>query len=172
MKTRRTELGNRYALSALKEKRATLAGEILALNKTLAWKKEQLSAVDATLAIFNPNYRSDEVRPIRFYKTVHLFKQGELARAVLDALREAGKPVGIPAVKVIVMRTLGMDESKERAMHQRVRASLEYLDRRGRVLKTGSRATALWELAEGVEPETAFPIGANIPRGTGRKPKP
>jgi hypothetical protein len=44
--------GNKYALAALKYKRASLAGEIVSLEKTLAWKRSQLEKLDATLDLF------------------------------------------------------------------------------------------------------------------------
>jgi hypothetical protein len=37
------ENGNQYALAALKDKRATLAGEIVDLKKQLAWRVSQLA---------------------------------------------------------------------------------------------------------------------------------
>src|SRR2546423_11692008 len=81
--------GNQYALAALRHKRATLAGEIVSLEKSLAWKQRQLEHVDATLAIFG-DIEPDRVKPVKPYKRVTLFKQGELARLVRDALRRAG----------------------------------------------------------------------------------
>ncbi len=50
------ELGNRYALHALRDKRATLAGEIADLKKQLAWRVSQLDHVDACLNIFEPGF--------------------------------------------------------------------------------------------------------------------
>ena len=38
-----TEAGNRYALHALKDKRATLSGEIGDLKRRLAWRVQQLA---------------------------------------------------------------------------------------------------------------------------------
>ena len=46
------EKGNQYALAALKHKRAMLAGEVVSLEKQIAWKRSQLEHVDATLATF------------------------------------------------------------------------------------------------------------------------
>ena len=45
------ENGNRYALSALKDRRATLSGQIYDLKKRLAVAQTQLDHIDACLTI-------------------------------------------------------------------------------------------------------------------------
>jgi hypothetical protein len=77
-------LGNKYAVAALTHKRATLAGEIAKLQASIDHKRRQLEHVDATLTIFGAT-DPDKVRPIKPYKRIPLFKQGELARLVRDA---------------------------------------------------------------------------------------
>jgi hypothetical protein len=67
-------LGNRYALTALREKRATLAGEIAQLKKQIAWKTTQIKSVDETLGLFDPNYSPGSIRAKKPYQRVHLFK--------------------------------------------------------------------------------------------------
>jgi len=46
-------LGNKYALAALREKRATLAGELELLKRQVTWKQTQLASVDDTLTLFD-----------------------------------------------------------------------------------------------------------------------
>jgi hypothetical protein len=45
--------GDRYALSALKDKRATLASEIIHLERQLRHRREMLVHVDATLRLLD-----------------------------------------------------------------------------------------------------------------------
>jgi hypothetical protein len=87
------DLGNKYALAALKNKRATLAGEIAELKKQLAWRVSQLDHVDACLTIFEPGFDVNALGIKRPRKRVKLFRQGELGRLIIDALRRAGKPL-------------------------------------------------------------------------------
>jgi hypothetical protein len=42
------ELSNKYALAALKDRRATMAGEIVQLKRKLKWAQGQLEHLDAT----------------------------------------------------------------------------------------------------------------------------
>jgi hypothetical protein len=46
--------GDRYALSALKNKRATLAGEVVQLERQLRHRRESLVHVDACLRLLDP----------------------------------------------------------------------------------------------------------------------
>ena len=135
-----------YALKALRQKRATLAGEIVQLEKTIAWKRSQLEHVDATLEVFGlPDPRG--IKPVKPYRRIALFKQGELSRLVRDALRESGKAVRTRAVIEAVGKKLGADHAGMHALTHRVTASLEYLSRhKGAVEKIGKRSKITWRL--------------------------
>src|SRR6476660_2987015 len=88
------EKGNRYALSALKNKRATLAAEIVQLERQVRSRKASLQHVDACLRLLDPTLTVEEIPNKRIVKHVNLFRQGELSRLVSDTLREAdGKPL-------------------------------------------------------------------------------
>lgn len=141
-----TELGNRYALTALKHKRAKLAGEIAALEKQAAWKRQQLEAVDATLVVFG-QADTDSIKPVRAYKRIALFKQGELSQHVRDALRRGGKPMPLGAIVESVNKALGNDAAAIHAMRHRVRASLQYLwKEKQAVTKIGKGKAVKWAL--------------------------
>src|SRR2546430_541499 len=92
------EKSNRYALAALKDRRATLAGEIYDLKRQLAWRQNQLDHVDACLTIFEPGFSIESIGVKRPRKRVKLYGQGELSRSILDALRRAGEVMGIDAI--------------------------------------------------------------------------
>lgn len=142
------ELGNKYALAALKDKRAALAGEITQLKKQIAWRQEQLAHVDATLLLFDPKADPDRIPAKRAYKHVKLFKQGELGRTILDALRQAGGPTSTADLATAVTAAIGQPQSMRAAMVHRARANLAYLERRGTVVKTGAKGAVRWALAE------------------------
>jgi hypothetical protein len=141
-----TDNGNKYALAALKHKRASLAGEIASLERSAAWKRSQLQKLDATLELFGGD--PDKVKPVKPYKRIALFKQGELAQLVRDALRKAGKPVTLSQVVTDVVAALEHGPEAIPAMRHRVRASLQYLQReKGTVAKHGNGTRVLWALA-------------------------
>lgn len=140
--------GNRYALHALKDKRATLAGEIAQLKNRLAWAESQLKHVDATIQIFEPGADPDSIPKKRTGKRVKLFRQGELGRAILDALRTADGPMRTYDVVSALLLSMGHKETARPALAPRVRSNLQYLQRKaGTVAKIGGGGAARWTLA-------------------------
>jgi hypothetical protein len=139
------EKGNRYAIHALKDRRATMAGEIVQFKQGIADREEQLSHLDATLRILDPSYRADTIPPKRL-RRVKLFGNGELNRLIADALRRAEKPLASSDVADAIVETKGYGRESIHALTRRVRANLSYLLRNKRVVKTGDRLTARWTL--------------------------
>jgi hypothetical protein len=96
------EKGNRYALAALRDKRATLASEIVQLERQLRHRRDMLVHVDATLKFLDPAIDTDAIRSKR-PKRVMLFRAGELTRAVTDAMREYDRPVALVEIVTAIM---------------------------------------------------------------------
>jgi hypothetical protein len=140
------ENGNRYALHALKDKRATLAGEIADLKKQLQWRQTQLDHVDACLTIFEPTGDPSTIPAKMVRKRVKLFRQGELGRLIVDALRRAGKPIGTHAIATALLDAGGYGESARPSLTPRVRGNLAYLEKAGKVAKAGKGALVVWSL--------------------------
>jgi hypothetical protein len=91
------DLSNKYALAALKERRAAIAGEISSLESRLRYLRQLVEHVDGTLRMFS-DIDPCTIPPKKPYKRVNLFKEGELNRLVLGALRKAGKPLSTEEV--------------------------------------------------------------------------
>jgi hypothetical protein len=140
------ENGNRYAIHALKDKRATLAGEIADLKKQLAWRVSQLDHVDACLTIFEPSGDPAAIPAKMVRKRVKLFRQGELGRLIVDALRRAGKPVGTHGITSALLEAGGYGESARPSLTPRVRGNMAYLEKAGKVAKQGKAGAATWAL--------------------------
>jgi hypothetical protein len=142
------EKGNRYAISALTNKRATLAGEIVQLERQIRSRKASLQHVDACLRLLDPTLTVEEIPNKRIVEHVTLFRQGELSRLVMDTLREAdGEPQRTLEIVAAIMRKNGIDSDARNVLRVRVRSNLGYLERRGKVAKMGDRAQAKWALA-------------------------
>jgi len=139
---------NRYAEAAIRIRRATLAGEVHALTKQIAQKRVQIAHLDATLRIFDPNYRKGP-SSVKQYKRTPLFAHGELGRAILDVLREAdGEPLAAHVIADRVRAKLGMPDITKMAITSRVRGNLTYLKgQKGFVTKSGQGKNARWALA-------------------------
>jgi len=140
--------GNRYAIAALKDRRATLAGEIARFKQGIRDREEQLTHLDATLRVLDPEYRADTIAPKRI-RRIKLFGNGELNRLILDSLRRAdGKALTTPQIADAIIAAKGYGQEAKHALIRRVRANLSYLMRHWHsVLKSGSRLTARWRLA-------------------------
>jgi hypothetical protein len=142
--------GNKYAIAALKDRRATMAGEIIRFKQGIRDREEQLSHLDATLRILDPEYRADTIPPKRI-RRVKLFGGGELNRLIVDALRRAeGKSLSNGEIADAIITAKGYGHEAKHALIRRVRANLSYLRRaRGAVEKIGDRMTARWRLSDG-----------------------
>lgn len=128
------EKGNRYALSALKDKRAALAGEIAQLKAQVQRRQQALGHLDATISLMDPDCDVDAIPLKKPYKHVKLFRQGELGRLILDALRKAeNHTLTSTDVVTAVMNAIDAPESAWTTMAPRVKSSLTYMWRKGSV---------------------------------------
>lgn len=133
--------GNRYALSVLKNRRATLAAEIVQLEQQIRHRKELLVHVDATLQLLDPSSSIDANPAKRLRKRIKLFRQGELGRMILDALRRAERPLTTAEIATAILEAGGHGESARPTVTPRVPGNLSYLMRRGAVYKIGNGRT-------------------------------
>lgn len=134
---------NQYALAALKERRATIAGEIVSLERQLRYLRDLMANVDGTLSLFTEDDPT-KIPHKRPFKRTKLFKGGELNRLILTALRKAGKPLSTGDVVDDVVRQLGHGPEAAKGLTNTIRSNLNYLVRdRGWVVKTGDRYGAV-----------------------------
>lgn len=138
-----------YALSALRHKRARLAGEIEAADRVIAKQREALAALDATLRLFHPDADPSHITSIRPIGRLSLFRHGEQRRLCREALRDAGAPIPTRLVTEYLMRAKGVDVADKplrRAMLEHTRLALMRLEARGSVRKIIVEPEVWWEL--------------------------
>lgn len=138
--------GNKYALAALRERRAALAGEITTTERHLRHLRETIVHVDATLRLFDPNGDPLKIVGKRPYKRVKLFGAGKLNWLVLEAMRKGDRPMTTAEIIAAIVADLGYGDDAAKGMRNRVRGNLTYLAKAGRIAKTGDRATTNWAL--------------------------
>ena len=139
---------NTFAIPALKEKRAAIAGRIISLKKQIAKHLKELASLDATIVLFEPSYRIGSIKPIRKQQRSKLFKLGELGRLIKDALRRAGgKPLSTHEVVAAVAVAIGQAKASETVLRATVRSNLAYMARRGSVVKIGKSLGCKWMLS-------------------------
>ena len=139
---------NTFAIPALKEKRASIAGRVISLKKQIARHHKELANLDATISLFDPTYKIGSIKPIRKQRRSKLFKLGELGRLCIDALRRAnGAPQSTREIVAAVSASIGQGKASEAVLRASVRSNLDYLARRGKVTKLGKGVGCKWGLA-------------------------
>jgi hypothetical protein len=133
------------ALLALNEKRAALMSEIAELKDQVAWRQKAIKHVDATLHLLDPvAYPKSLGRPRRRRS---LPRKARLGRLVMETLRTAAQPLPTNEIVSAVLVAEGHAESVRSSLAPRVRGNLIYLQRAGKVARSGSYRTTQWALA-------------------------
>ena len=130
------ERSSRYAINALKERRAEIDGEIEAYRRCLENLTEAIVHLDASIALLDPTYDPASVRPKRLYRRAKLFGGRKLTGLILDALRRAERPL---STQEVVSAIAGSRRRSAPNVTKRVRMALRYLAKRGAVAKEGER---------------------------------
>ena len=139
---------NTFAIPALKEKRAHIAGRVISLKKQIIKHKHELASLDATITLFEPSYKVGSIKAIKPNRRSKLFKMGELGRLIIDALRRAnGVSQSTSEVTSAVSAAIGQGKTSEAILFATVRSNLAYLARRGSVIKSRDRAALKWRLS-------------------------
>lgn len=136
-------------LTTLRRKRAEVEGFIAKLEKQIDTAKHDLSAINATIRIFEVNGEPSEFPA---YVEIHrLFKRGEMTAICKAALAQEG-PLDTRELALRVIRAKGLDEG-DKALRQtialRIVQALRLIEKRGK-LKGGDRrrGVRVWCLAE------------------------
>ncbi|MBL8564981.1 MAG: hypothetical protein JNM89_04625 [Hyphomicrobiaceae bacterium] len=139
--------GSRYAVSALRHKRASIASEIIQVERKLQFLKSSLVHVDATLKLLDPDTDPEAIPNKRPPQRIRLFRQGELSRLVFDALRR-GPETGSKLQDIVsnALAAGGHDETARPAVAGRVRSTLAYLEKSGKVRRSGKLKETVWVL--------------------------
>ena len=138
--------GPRFAISALKRKRGSLAAEIVQCERQLRHLREAVQHVEFTLRLLDPAADLSSIPRKRLPKRVHLFRFGELSGMILDTLRRAESSLSTPQIVAAIIKAGGHGEAARAALAPRVRSNLDYQARRGKVVKSGTQRAAMWRL--------------------------
>jgi hypothetical protein len=136
------EKSNRYAIAALKVRRAEIDGELEACRRRVESLTEAIVHLDASLTLLDPAYDPASVRPKRLYRRAKLFGGRKLTGLILDALRRAERPLTTQEV----VAAIADGNASAPNVTKRIRMGLRYLAGRGVVTKEGERKTARWQL--------------------------
>ena len=140
-----------HVVTALRDKRASLAGQIDALQDQLREAMIAVDHVDCTLRMFAPDIDLDEIRPKPLPPRHHAFK-GQVTRAILAMLRSDGA-MDAKAITIRLMAERDLnpnDRTLAKAMQKRIGAALRNLRERRLVgSQQGAGGMLLWQVSKG-----------------------
>jgi hypothetical protein len=141
-------MGNTFVLSGLRNKRARIAGMILADERAIAQRQEQLAVLDAVILMFSPDCHPDMIPPIRPGSHGLFFGYRELSRICVDCLREANGPVLLDQIVNRAIEAKGFTDDRRLRKHisDTARAMLLRMMRKGLVRKIIAEPDTWWEL--------------------------
>jgi hypothetical protein len=93
-----------HVIGALRNKRAELAGTLRQLEQQLVQQRANLAHLDATMRLFDPDIRPNNIRPKQQRARNAWFRPGECLRLIYDELREAAQPVTTRKLAERIMR--------------------------------------------------------------------
>lgn len=140
-----------HIISALREKRALVAGLIEKLERKLEQQRADLTHIDGVLRLFQPDRNPAEIKSKRTYaRRTRYFARNELSRLCMDALRVAnGKLSTTDEIADRVMAAKGF-ESADAVLQKAIGAqSLSFLRsfrKRNLVEQIGLGRGARWKL--------------------------
>lgn len=142
-------MADTHVVSALRDKRAQLAGQIDALQDQLREAMIAVDHVDSTLRLFVPDIDLDEIKPKPLPPRHHAFK-GQVTRAILAMLRKEGAmDAKAITLRLMAERELNMtDKVLVKAMQKRISAALRNLrERQLAASSEGHGGFLLWQIA-------------------------
>ena len=116
-----------HVVSALRDKRAELAEIVRQLEQQLAQQRTNLVHLDATMRLFDPDVRPQEIRSRQQRARRAWFRQGECLRLIYDQLRDAPRPVATRELAERIMRAKSIpaaDDHRRELIQKTVLGSL------------------------------------------------
>jgi hypothetical protein len=107
-----------HVIAALHDKRSELAGMVMGLERQLAEHRASLTHVDATMRLFDPQLRPEDIRPRQQRTRSAWFRPGECLRLIYDVLREAPEPVTTRelAARIMAVKSISVSDDRQRAL--------------------------------------------------------
>ena len=141
---------NAYIINGLVKKRAEIAGQLEDAQMRVRQFIIDIDNVDNVLRQFQPDIALDEIRP-KPVPPRHTAFHGEIAKVILNTLRETGLALTTKDIMFRVMTERGLNVADPRlseTVHKRVGASLRHLRAKGHVTSAaGAGSNIRWMLA-------------------------
>src|SRR6266446_996477 len=139
-----------HVISALREKRAIVAGLIEKLERKLEQHRADLTHVDGVLRLFQPDRDPEAIKPKRSYRRTRYFARNELARLCMDVLRDAPGLITTDEIAALVIAAKGFeaaDSTLRASVRDQLLTVLRAARKRGSVEQIGLGRGVRWKLA-------------------------
>ena len=103
-----------HVVHALRDKRAELAGTLIQLEQQLVRRRADLTHLDATMRLFDPDIQPNEIRPKQPRAYSAWFRRGECLRLIYDELRDASQPMTTRELTDQIMRVKAIPTTDDR----------------------------------------------------------
>ena len=139
-----------HVISALREKRALVAGLIEKLERKLEQHRADLTHIDGVLRLFQPDRDPGEIKPKRTYaKRTRYFARNELARRCMNALRDAPGLIATDEIAAQVIAAKGFetaDNTLRASIRDQLLTVLRAARKRGMIEQIGLGRGVRWKL--------------------------
>lgn len=105
-----------HVIKAFAKKRAELSGDIQNTQAKLRQMILDLERVDATLLMFDPDYRIESIKLKAFRPPEDWSERGQMTRLVLGILRQASEPMTARDVAIQLVAERALDQSDEKLL--------------------------------------------------------
>ncbi len=111
-----------HVISALTQKRSELLGVIDHHKKEIKRVFDELTHINASIKIFNPDFNLREIKAKQFRQPCKFFRRGERAILVLDILRESDKPLTSEEVTSKIKAQKGIVEDISKTVYNSLKS--------------------------------------------------
>jgi hypothetical protein len=118
-----------HVMHALRNKRAELAGTVIQLEQQLVRQRADLTHIDATMRLFDPDIQPNEIHPKQRRGHSAWFRHGECLRLIYDELRDASQPMTTRELTERIMRIKAIPVDDNRCRELMTKTLLGSLNR-------------------------------------------
>jgi len=144
-----------HVMAALRQKRASVAGEIVAVERRIGELRAALVHLDGSMRLFAGEDFNPEAIVPKLPRPLHalpaVIPRGDLMRSVLDALRTAEAGLTLPGIAIRVAPAIGVelqDNRERQLLNERIRNALYRIRDKGAAENYRDGAIIYWRLIE------------------------
>ena len=110
-----------HVIGALRDTRSELAGMVMGLEQQLVQHRASLTHLDATMRLFDPELRPEEIRARQRRTCNAWFRPGECLRLIYDVLRDVPQPMTTRELveRITDMKVILVRDDRQRALIQK-----------------------------------------------------